>query len=366
LPLFTISDFPAKGNTLTIRQIADLAGQAEQAGAARFGITDFPYYYDCIPAMTACLAATETLAVECLVTTPYARHPEATACSFATMGDFSGGRAILGIGGGVEEPSSVWMEPWGHERPRPVRAVRELTDLCRTMWAGQPTSTSGQVLRGSGMALRFAVGHRIPILLAARGEQMLRLAGEIADIVHIAAPYLGDSYISGAINHIAEGARRGGRAIGDFEIDLTVSSCVMADGDLARSLAKITTGAGILWMTGADRYAQQRPNWSVPDELDVPDELVTALVRDWNMWSGAALPEHCAKLMDDAVLNQFSVAGTPEECIGRLVDLTRQYPQITGLRLKLPPLSGPDSADHYREMIRGVSEVIRAWPDATT
>jgi hypothetical protein len=47
----TVSDFPAKGNTLTVREIVELAGIAEAAGAERFGVTDFPYYYDCIVAM---------------------------------------------------------------------------------------------------------------------------------------------------------------------------------------------------------------------------------------------------------------------------------------------------------------------------
>jgi alkanesulfonate monooxygenase SsuD/methylene tetrahydromethanopterin reductase-like flavin-dependent oxidoreductase (luciferase family) len=281
------------------------------------------------------------------------------------MSDFSDGRVILGIGGGVEEPSNVWMEPWGHARPRPVRAVRELVSLCRTMWAGELTPTSGEVLRGSGRDLRFPVRHRIPVLIAARGEQMLRLAGEIADVVHIAAPYLGESYINSALNHIREGARRGARAFGDFEIDLTVSACVMTDGEAARSLAKITTGAAILWMTAAEKYAQQRPNWSVPEDLDVPGSLVEALARDWDMWSGEDLPDHCAKLMDADVLDQFSVAGTPDECVGRMADLIRRYPQVTGLRLKLPPISGHDSAAHYSEMVRGVTEIIRAWPDAT-
>ncbi|HLI14821.1 MAG TPA: LLM class flavin-dependent oxidoreductase, partial [Acidimicrobiales bacterium] len=99
LPRITVSDFPAKGNTLTLREIAGLAAAAEEAGAERFGVTDFPYYYDCLVTMGACLAATSTIVVESLVTTPYARHPEATACGFASLSEYSGGRVICGIGG---------------------------------------------------------------------------------------------------------------------------------------------------------------------------------------------------------------------------------------------------------------------------
>jgi hypothetical protein len=66
--------------------------------------------------------------------------------------------------------------------------------------------------------------------------------------------------------------------------------------------------------------------------------------------------------MDRTVLEQFSVAGTPAHCLDRLVELTRRYPQVTGLRLKLPPLSGSESYPYYAEMMRGVAEIITRWP----
>ena len=363
LPSMTVSDFPAKGNTLTVDEICRLASLAEDIGAQRFGVTDFPYYYDVVPTMTACLAATRGLAIESLVTTPYARHPEATACAFATMSDFSEGRAILGIGGGVEEPSNVYAEPWGRARPRPLRAVRELVNICRTMWAGEATPMEGEVLRGSGMMLKFPLRFPVPILIAARGERMLELAGELADIVHIAAPFLGQAYIERTLARIEAGAVRSGRQLGDFEIDLTVSACVMEDAGLARSFAKITTGAAILWMTGAEKYAQLRNRWSIPEELDVSPALVEALATTWDMWGGEDLPPPCAAMMDDGVLDQFSIAGSPEECVGRLASLVERFPMVTGLRLKFPPLSHPDSYDHYVDMMKGVGEVRRLWLD---
>jgi 5,10-methylenetetrahydromethanopterin reductase len=361
LPVMTVSDFPAKGNTLTVREIASLAATAEENGAQRFGVTDFPYYYDCVPTMVACLAATRELEIESLVTTPYARHPEATACAFATMSDFSNGRVILGVGGGVEEPSNVWMEPWGRARPRPLTAMRELIGLCRTMWAGTSTCTEGRVLKGSGLTLKFALRHPVPILIAARGEKMLELAGELADIVHIAAPFLGTAYISAMIDRIAAGAARAGRSLADFEIDLTVSTCLMEDAELARSLARITTGAAILWMSGQEKYAQLRNEWHVPDELRVPKTLVDELATTWDMWSGEDLPDSCAAMMDDDVLDQFSVAGDPGDCLERLSALVDAFPMVTGLRFKLPPLHGPESFERYTEMVRGIGELLSRW-----
>jgi hypothetical protein len=135
----------------------------------------------------------------------------------------------------------------------------------------------------------------------------------------------------------------------------------MEDAELARSLAKITTGAAILWMSGEEKYAQLRTEWRVPDELHVPRTLVDELATNWNMWSGEDLPASCAAMMNDEVLDQFSVAGRPEDCLDRLADLVHTFPMVTGLRFKLPPLHGPESFERYEEMVRGVGTLRRAW-----
>lgn len=356
-PIVTISDFPAKASTLSVEEIAGLARRVEEVGLDRFAVTDWPYYFDCVAAMTACLARTDRVIVESLVTTPFARHPEATACMFATMHQYSGGRVVLGVGAGVEEPSSVWVPPWGNTRPKPLRAVRELVTMCRTMWDGGVSSQDGVVLRGSGLSLRYAVEGSIPVLIAARGPQMLELAGELADIVHLAPPFLGEEYVSGCIDHVRRGAERAGRRLEDIEIDLTLSAAVLDDAQRARELAKTVSAYGIVWMTGTERYASARMNWEVPAELDVDEELVRRLAS-WDMWSGEPLPESCSSLMDDEVMRQFAVAGNPEECGARFGAVVRQHPAVTGLRLKLPPLTGPESYATYRAMIEGVATAM--------
>jgi alkanesulfonate monooxygenase SsuD/methylene tetrahydromethanopterin reductase-like flavin-dependent oxidoreductase (luciferase family) len=359
--MVTISDFPAKASTLTVREIAGLARRTEEQGLDRFAVTDWPYYFDCLATMSACLAGTERVVVESLATTPFARNAEATACAFASMHEYSAGRVILGIGAGVEDPSSVWMPPWGHARPRPVAAVRELVELCRTMWRGEPSSTTGNVLRGSGLGLNFPVEGRLPVLIAARGPQMLRLAGEIADIVHIAPPFLGHHYIEGCLEQVREGARRAGRSIADLEVDLTVSASVGADREQVRETAKVVTAYGIIWMSGTEKYARERRHWQVPDELDVPGDLVGTLSTDWDMWSGEPLPPDAAAMIDDHVLDQFSIAGRPEECGERFRHLLAGHPDVTGLRLKLPPLTGPDSYPGYLSVIDGVGQAFADW-----
>jgi 5,10-methylenetetrahydromethanopterin reductase len=216
------------------------------------------------------------------------------------------------------------------------------------------------VLRGSGLPLRFPVEGHIPVLVAARGPRMLELAGELADIVHIAPPFLGHDYVEGCIQHVRSGAARAGRSLDDLEIDLTLSAAVLPDAARARELAKTVTAYGIVWMTGVERYASARPGWEVPAELDVDPKLVQQLSA-WDMWSGEPLPAGCAASIDEHVLRQFAVAGEPEECGPRLHGLLRDHPSLTGLRLKLPPLTGPDSFPTYMSMIEEVAGAARIF-----
>ncbi len=126
MPLkFTFSNLPTIGWNDPTSRIVDIARRAEEVGCHRFGVSDWKFYQECFVTMTACLQATTTLEVESSVTEPYVRNPALTAAAIATMDDLSNGRAILGIGAGVESSSRVWTAPWGHERPRPVQAVRE-------------------------------------------------------------------------------------------------------------------------------------------------------------------------------------------------------------------------------------------------
>src|SRR6266516_3337295 len=75
-------------------RFVDLSRHYEAAGFDRFGVADWRYYPDLYVHMTACLVATERLALESLVTDPFVRHPALTALAHATMDDLSRGRDL--------------------------------------------------------------------------------------------------------------------------------------------------------------------------------------------------------------------------------------------------------------------------------
>lgn len=360
---FTFSNLPAIGWSLPAERIVELARLCDEVGFDRFAVADIPHHYDCVPIMTACLLRTRRLEVESLVTNPYTRLPAAIAAAWGTMADLSGGRAILGIGGGVESASRVWVAPWGYERPHPAAAVREAVEVCRRLWRGEEVEQEGTVLRVSPAALKFACARPIPVLIAARGKTMLRLAGEIADVAHLASLFLNEGHQRENLARIHEGARRAGRPEGSFEIDLSVTIAISRDAEAARRAARRTAAQTILWMAGAERYSVQRTDWQPPAQLAVPRQVIHALATEWDMWNEPALPDHLAALISDDVLDQFAIAGGPADCAARVRALAASLPQVTGLRIKLPPPIGADAYERYEETILLMGEVIASLRD---
>src|SRR5205823_14393981 len=119
--------------------------------------------------------ATKRLEVESLVTNPYTRDPGLVAATWATMASLSGGRAILGIGGGVESATRVYVAPWAHDRPHPAAAVREAIAVYRAMWRGEKGNIDGPIAPLHDATPDCPVPGPIPILLPAPGHAILRL-----------------------------------------------------------------------------------------------------------------------------------------------------------------------------------------------
>jgi 5,10-methylenetetrahydromethanopterin reductase len=350
---FTFGNLPALGWNEDVERIVDLARLCDDLGIDRFGIADYRFYHDCFAVMTACLQATERLEVESLVTDPYVRHPSLTAAAIATMDDLAPGRVILGLGGGLEQPAY-----WGEERPHPVDAVRECVDLCRRLWRGEEVTHQGRVIQTVGAKLNFTPKTDIKILLAARGKRMLRLAGEVADVVHLAAWFLNLAYFQENIGEVRRGAERAGRDLSGMEIDFSVPACISRDRSAARRAAKRFAARGILWMAGAEKYSKDRKDWSPPTQLSVSGDLVHALATEWDTWRDPDLPDELAARIDDELIDQFAVAGEPDECADRLVELIRDRPESTGVRIQAYPPAGMGSFDGYYETALGVGAAI--------
>jgi 5,10-methylenetetrahydromethanopterin reductase len=334
-------------------KLAALARLCEEAGFDRFGVADWRFYHDVFVVMTACLQATTRLELESLVTDPYVRHPALTAAAMATMDDLSSGRAVLGLGAGLEQP-----EIWPHQRVHPLDAVRDTVEISRRLFRGETVTYTGRVISVEGAKLDFRPFRSgLPILIAARGKRMIELAGELADIVHLAAFYVNATHFREELEHLRIGAARAGRALGSFEIDISMPCSVSDDREAARRAAKRPAAQGILWMAGAEKYSRQRGDWARPREFDVPEHVIEALSR-WDFWTQPYLPAELADLITDDVLDQYALAGTPDECAARLRDLQRAMPEMTGVRLYALPPPSDSWFGGYVEMSQALGRMI--------
>jgi 5,10-methylenetetrahydromethanopterin reductase len=351
---FTFGNLPSIGWVDPVGKLVELAQLCEREGLDRFGVSDWRFYHDCFVVMTACLQATERLEVESLVTDPYVRHPSLTALAHATMDDLSRGRTILGIGAGVEQPTF-----WGYERPHPREAVRDAVEICRRMFTGENVTYHGKVISVEKAALNFKPYRSdLPIMIAARGKTMLELAGEMADIVHLASFFVNAGHHRENLEHVRRGAERAGRKMGTFEVDISMPCSVSEDRNAARRAAKRPAAQGILWTAAAERYSKDRKDWVRPKQFNVPEHVIEALAS-WDFWTQAHFPDRLADLITDDVLDQFALAGTPEECAERLRALEGELPEVTGVRIYAVPPAGKPLFDGYVDMVKGFGRVAR-------
>jgi 5,10-methylenetetrahydromethanopterin reductase len=351
---FTFSNLPGLSWHEPVGRIVDLARDCEAAGFDRFGVSDWRFMSDCLVTMTACLQGTRTLGIQSQVTDPYVRHPSLTAVAHATMDDLAPGRVILGFGGGHEQPAF-----WGQRHVHPMDAVREAVAICRTMFRGEAARFEGKVINVYDAQLNFKANPNIPILIAARGRGMLRLAGEIADVAHFASWFINRTHYLDNLAAVRDGAARAGRSLSDLEIDVSIPVCIAADRERARRPAKRLAGQAILWMAGAEKYSDGRKDWRTPTEFNVPAEVVHALRTRWDMWSEPELPDDVAALITDDVLDQFVVAGEPGECAERMARIVAERREATGIRIQAHPARGGTSYDGYLETVRGMAAVIQ-------
>src|SRR5919202_6151732 len=108
----------------------------------------------------------------------YPRHPSALAQQALTTQAAAGGRLLLAIG----LSHRVTMEQGlGFDWSRPIRHMREYLSALRPLLAQEPTSFAGEEFRVAGYQLTVPDSTPPPVLVAALGPQMLRLAGRLAD-----------------------------------------------------------------------------------------------------------------------------------------------------------------------------------------
>lgn len=182
----------ADGSGGTWMEILALARQAEDGGADSLWLTDhFLYredgaavgtetgYHEPWTLLSALASVTARVELGTLVLSTSFRPAGMLAKMAATADDVSAGRLILGLGCGWHQPEyEAFGYPFDHRVGRFEEALRIIAPLVR----GERVTFEGvyQQVREAAI-LPPPIRPRLPILVAAKGERMLRLTVEHAD-----------------------------------------------------------------------------------------------------------------------------------------------------------------------------------------
>ena len=199
---------PERGrySTKVERLVAD-ARQAEDAGLAAAWVPQIPDEFDALTAVTVIGQATSRLEIGTAVVPIQTRHPIALAQQALSVQAVLGGRLTLGLG-----VSHHWIieDMLGLSYDRPAAAMAAYLDVLDQALRGPgPVDVENEQFQVHN-ALDITDVGPTPVLLAALGPVMLRLAGERTDgtILWLADERAIAGHVAPKLNRAAEAAGR--------------------------------------------------------------------------------------------------------------------------------------------------------------
>jgi probable F420-dependent oxidoreductase len=312
---------------LPASDLAAVPDWARRAEALGFGsLWSAETRHDPFLPLAVAAGATTRIGLGTAIALAFTRSPMVLAHLAWDLQRASGGRFVLGLGTQVkahnERRFSVGWEP-------PAPRLREVVLALRAIW---DCWQNGTALDFRGRSYRFdlmtpffnpgPIEHpRIPVFLAGVNPTMCRLAGEVADGLHVHS-FHSAAYLRQVVHPaVAEGLRRAGRSRADFTVR---ASTMVILGDREEEIARqrravrqqiafyasTRTYRGVLAVHGLDDL--------------VPHLHARSLRGDW---------EGMTSLVTDEMLDHFAVTGT-FGTIGRrirerfrgLYDRTQLYP----------------------------------------
>ncbi|MFD7602561.1 LLM class flavin-dependent oxidoreductase [Streptomyces mirabilis] len=154
-----------------------VARAADDAGLEELWLWEDCFLEGGISAAAAALAWTERVRVGVGLLPVPLRNVAVTAMEAATLHRMFPGRAILGVGHGVQD----WMGQVGARAESPVTLLREHLDALRALLRGERVSTDGRYVKLDGVALDWPPAGAPEVLAGAGGPRSLRLSGAAAD-----------------------------------------------------------------------------------------------------------------------------------------------------------------------------------------
>ena len=277
-------------------------------------------YRDPFVTMTTLALNTKKVKLGTDITNPYTRHPAHIAAALLSIDEISNGRAVIGLGPG----GSLTLQPLGIRLwDKPLLTVREAVNLLRRLVNGEIVNYDSPPMKM--VRVQMFRKSKIPIYLAARGEGMLSLAGEIADGVLPTSPI---KLLKNQVKLIKESAKKAGRDISKIDIANTIPLSVSMNENQAREAIK----PEITYM-----ITNLPKSWLV--QLDM-SENEQEIVRK-ALFKGGII--EAQKEIKDKMVDVLGIAGTPKICAQKF----REMMNAGATQVVLSSPFGPDLKEAF-------------------
>src|SRR5512135_651358 len=292
--------FCLHGSARTIREAVERAQRAEDLGFEAIFFADSQMNnVDPYQLMAICATQTKMIRFGTAVTNMVYRDPTITANSFATLNEISEGRAIIGMGTGDGPVYSL-----GRTATKLVdfeKGLRLIRDLLHDRGVDVPKSKER-----AGGNVKLKAGKRpVPVYISAEGPKTLAVAGRTCDGVILGTGF--DKQVTDwARRQIAAGAKEEGRSLEEIDIMPAGMIVVDDDGDLARRRVR-------------SRMAN-RAHHNFRFTMETVPEGEAAGVKRFmdNFDISKPIEERIdPNFVTDYLLERFTIAGTPAECIAK-------------------------------------------------
>jgi 5,10-methylenetetrahydromethanopterin reductase len=283
-----------------LRDGLDCVGYAESVGFEAVWQAESRLVRDAIVPMAAFAAVTERIKVGSAVINNWTRNIGLLAATFLTLDDLAPNRIICGIG--------AWWDPLaknvGIDRKKPLVAMKETVLILRRLLNMERVTFDGEFIHVNGIELDVVYGRReprnVPIMIGATGDQMMELAGEIADgvVLNYCAP---PEHNDRAMELLETGARKSGRHLEDIDRPQLIVCSVDLDHDSA-----IDSSRALLC-----QYLAQQPH--IAKSSGVSEEVIKQIQSILGWPATKEQIDKAKHLVPLDLINNNTASGTPEE-----------------------------------------------------